>query len=219
MLEKPSATYMQLTSVVTTSQQMQAFPPIQTPHISSQKDSVVSIGGPNPEFDYSLEHLYSSPAPGDDSLSTPPPTNILTTLKPLLNVIDKTALNTPSSSLSPITKGMLPHVTRPCPHIIVNSQAEASTALVSQVKLGGFSSEVATKTIGTTVSQVGSGCIAKTFLKETTVKSVIVYSLSVGSPHNQEQEAFGSKPSTTTFGGNSDNPIILGDALRYHDLS
>ncbi|MFS7969145.1 hypothetical protein Hanom_Chr09g00805761 [Helianthus anomalus] len=140
-------------------------------------------------------------------------------MKPLLDAIDKTGLNTPTSSLSPITKRMLPHVTSPSPEIIAKPQAEESTPLVSQVRLAGFSSEATITTVGTTVSQLDIGYIAKTTLKATTVESTKVHSLSIGSPKNQEVGAFGLKPNTTTSSRNLDDPIKLGDGLRYHELT
>ncbi|MFS8022127.1 hypothetical protein Hanom_Chr16g01435841 [Helianthus anomalus] len=86
------------------------------------------------------------------------------------------------------------------------------------MKLTGFLSEAITTTVETPVSQLDSGYITKTSLKATTVESTVVHSIIVGSPQNQEQGAFGSKLSITTFGGNSDNPINIGDELKYQDL-
>ncbi|MFS7966842.1 hypothetical protein Hanom_Chr09g00778601 [Helianthus anomalus] len=106
-------------------------------------------------------------------------------MKPLLDAINKTGLNTPTSSLSPITKGMPLHVTRPSLEITAHPQENEGTPLVSQVTLGGFSSEATTIAIETTISQLDNGYIAKTSLKATT--STILHSLSIGSPQNQEQ--------------------------------
>ncbi|MFS7938833.1 hypothetical protein Hanom_Chr05g00444401 [Helianthus anomalus] len=218
MIERPTVTQMQLeTSVGTPSQQIQTSQPVETLHISSQRDSVVRTREPHNELDDSLKHIFSSPFPEVDSLSTSPPINILTTIKPSCNC--SCDLNKASSSQSPITKSIHPQVTRSTIELIANPQVDEGTPFVSQVTLAGFSSEATTTTIGTTVSQLDSAYIAKTSLKAATIESTIVYPLTVGSPQNQEQGAFGSKPNTTTSGRNLDDPINLGDGLRYQELT
>ncbi|MFS7889792.1 hypothetical protein Hanom_Chr00s000005g01611211 [Helianthus anomalus] len=99
--------------------------------------------------------------------------------------------------------------------VIDSPQLGEGTTFLSQVTLGNFSSEAATTTVETTVSQLDGGYIAKNSLEETTIQSTIVHSITVGSSWYQEQGALGSKLSTTTSGGNSDDPINLGDGLRY----
>ena len=75
-----------------------------------------------------------------------------------------------------------------------------------------------------------SGYIAKTLLKATTATTTKVTSAPVGSPQNQEKGAFVTETSvqtpvhdvtnkTTTSGRSSDDPIKLGDELRYKELT
>ncbi|MFS7898251.1 hypothetical protein Hanom_Chr11g01013221 [Helianthus anomalus] len=85
-------------------------------------------------------------------------------------------------------------------HFIASPQTEDGTLLLSEVTLAGFLSVEATTTVETTVSQLDSGFIVKTSLKYL------------------EKGALGLKPSITTSGGNSDEPIRLGDGLRYKEL-
>src|ERR1044071_6754916 len=100
----------QTTTVDTSSKQMDISPPIQTPHVSSQKDHVVSQGETHQEAYESLDHMFKSPSPGAASLFTPqasPSHDIPPTMQPLFEAIDKTQDN-PSSSLSPITESIPP---------------------------------------------------------------------------------------------------------------
>ncbi|MFS7979873.1 hypothetical protein Hanom_Chr10g00932821 [Helianthus anomalus] len=131
--EIPVVTQMQLTSVVTSSQQMQTSPPSQTLHFSSQKESVVSTWDTCQRGYISLYYLYSSPSPGAASLSTPPPVSTFQSpLQKLLDVIDASDLHTPSSSQQQITNSSLPQVTRVSSEIIVIPQVEEATPLVSK---------------------------------------------------------------------------------------
>ncbi|MFS8033093.1 hypothetical protein Hanom_Chr17g01565411 [Helianthus anomalus] len=183
MPETPTITQKQQTYVVTSSQQLQTSPPNHTPHLSSQKDNVVSKGEPSEEGDDSPEYLFSSPSPKATSLFTPPPTKILPlTFQSLLDVIDKTGLCKPSSCQPQITKSLPQQVSGASSEIIASPQAKAIIPLVSQETLEGVSSESATKIAKTTVSQLDSGYITKTSLRETTVESTIVHSIIVGSP-------------------------------------
>ncbi|KAJ0458442.1 hypothetical protein HanIR_Chr15g0785141 [Helianthus annuus] len=94
--------------------------------------------------------------------------------------------------------------------------------------LGGNSSGAATTTVESIGLQLWSGYILKNPLKATTVEATIVTSVPVGSPQNQEKGAFVYddlesspiiKTNTTTTCRNLDDPIKLGDELRYKDLT
>ncbi|MFS7947520.1 hypothetical protein Hanom_Chr06g00549241 [Helianthus anomalus] len=50
----------------------------------------------------------------------------------------------------------------------------------------------------------------------TTAETIV--STPVGSPQYQEQRALGLKPSSTISGGNSDDPVHLGDGLNDQEL-
>ena len=89
-------------------------------------------------------------------------------------------------------------------------------------------SQATTIDVETIVSHQDSGYITKTPLKATTDEATIVFPKSVGSPQNQEKGASGSHPLDspprtesvkTTTGRNSDDPINLGDELKYQELT
>ncbi|MFS7917817.1 hypothetical protein Hanom_Chr03g00193651 [Helianthus anomalus] len=104
----------------------------------------------------------------------------------------------------------------------------SDTPLEFQETLGGSSSDAATTTGEPIGFQLDSGFIYKTSLKATTVEATIVTSVPIGSPQYQDKRAFGFddlenssiiKPNTTTLGRDSDDPIKLGDELRYKELT
>ncbi|KAJ0579484.1 hypothetical protein HanHA300_Chr04g0118451 [Helianthus annuus] len=105
---------------------------------------------------------------------------------------------------------------------------EKLTRLEFYENLGGSSSGAATTTVEPIGYQLDSGYIIKTPLKATTVEATTVTPAPVGSPQNQEKGAFVYddmesfpiiKTNTTSTGGNSDDPVKLGDELRYKDLT
>ncbi|KAJ0695195.1 hypothetical protein HanPI659440_Chr15g0617411 [Helianthus annuus] len=105
---------------------------------------------------------------------------------------------------------------------------EEVTPLEFHETLSGNSSGVAITTVKSIGLQLYNGYILKTPLKATTVEATTVTSVPVGSPQNQEKWAFVYddlesspiiKTNTTTTGRNSNDPIKLGDELRYKDLT
>ena len=227
--ENPVATQKQQeTTVVTSSQQLDISQSEQTPHESSQKNHVVSQRETHHEAYESLDYMLISPSPGAISLFTPPPSPsyVLPTMKPLFEAIDKTQ-DIPSSSPSPINESTHQQVTGTEENQLANPRTEEVTPLEFNVTLGEFSSEAATTDVETIVSQQDSGYIAKTSLKATTDEAAIVTVKSVGSPQNQDKGASGSfsmdspprtEPVATTTVRNSDDPINLGDGLKYQEL-
>ncbi|KAM0054974.1 hypothetical protein Hdeb2414_s0006g00200771 [Helianthus debilis subsp. tardiflorus] len=94
--------------------------------------------------------------------------------------------------------------------------------------LGGSLSGAATTTVEPIGDQLDSGYIIKTPLKATTDEVTTVISASLGSPQNEEKGAsvsddMGTSPiikiKTITTGGNSDDPIKVGDEFTYKDLT
>ncbi|MFS8008340.1 hypothetical protein Hanom_Chr14g01271541 [Helianthus anomalus] len=105
---------------------------------------------------------------------------------------------------------------------------EEATPFEFYETLGGNSCGAAPTTVKSTDLQLDSGFITKTPLKATSVEATTVTSVPVGSPQYQEKGAFVAndmesspiiKTNTTTSGGNSNDPIKLGDELRYKDLT
>ena len=77
------------TTAATSSQLLERSQPIQTPHVSSQKDHVVSIGTPQHEVELSYESMFKSPSPRAITLSTPQPSaQVPLTILPLFEAIE-----------------------------------------------------------------------------------------------------------------------------------
>ncbi|KAJ0599271.1 hypothetical protein HanRHA438_Chr03g0105531 [Helianthus annuus] len=172
--------------------------------------------------------MLQSPSPKAMSLSTPQAsTPIPPTFIPLLDAIETRIQLSPSHS--PVKEIALPHVTESEQTQFANPQpTKEDIPLEFQETLGGSSSETATTTGEPIGFQLDSGFIYKTSLKATTVEATIVTSVLVGSPQYKDKGAFGFddmenspiiKPNTTTSGRDSDDPIKLGDELRYKELA
>ncbi|MFS7969918.1 hypothetical protein Hanom_Chr09g00814891 [Helianthus anomalus] len=197
---------------------MQTSPPSQTPHSSSQKKGVVSTRDTNQGGDTSFYYLFSSHSSRAASPSSPPPTSIVhSPLQKLLDAIDTSDLQMPSSTQQQIKESSPQQVIRAGIGIISIPQKEEATPPISKEIHVGISSGSTTTTVETTVLQLDIGYIIKTHLKATTIDTII--SKSVGSPQYQEQGALDIKPSITTSGGNSDDLVNSGDGLNYQELT
>ncbi|KAJ0600577.1 hypothetical protein HanIR_Chr03g0118691 [Helianthus annuus] len=200
----------------------------QTSHESSQKDHVGITGTPHHEALLSFESMLKSPSPGAMSLSAPQPSSAIpTTIIPLFEIIDIQTQN--SLSHQHITKSITQQMTVSEPIQSANPQTvEEDTPHEFYKTLGGISSGATTTTGEPIGFLLDNGYITKTPLKATTVEATTVTSVPVGSPQNQEKGAFVYdhmetslviKTNTTTSGRNSNDPIKLGDELRYKDLT
>ncbi|KAJ0870631.1 hypothetical protein HanRHA438_Chr11g0502661 [Helianthus annuus] len=235
------------TTAATSSQQLVEIsqPMAETPPASSQKEQVVQIG--TPQYDALESHvsIIHNPMPGANSLSTPTLTSTIPpNTKILLDAIDLNQAQT-SPSQSPVHENMPQQQTGPDVSILANppTQPEKVTPLELQVTLGGIPSETATTSVEPTGLHLDSGYINKTSLEAipsiapllTTGEFVLTTStikrLSSAegrSPQYKEKGALVdnawstlpvSTTDTTTVSGKSDDPIQLGDGLKYQELS
>ncbi|XP_021995987.1 cell wall protein RTB1-like [Helianthus annuus] len=202
-----------------------------TPHVSSQKEHVVSTWTPPYESLPSLESMINSPSPRAFSLSTPLTSSpIPPTIIPLFEAIEIQTQNKPSHQH--ITESTPSTLAVSDPIQLANPQTtEEDTPLEFPEILVGSSSGAATTDVGSTDLHLDNSFISKTPLKATTTVSTKVttgvFKLTSGvlskvssfeeeSPQNQEQGASTnenfetppvSKADTTTSGGISDDPI------------
>ncbi|XP_021991968.1 mucin-17-like [Helianthus annuus] len=188
--------------------------------------------------------MFYSPAPGAISLSTPILTTTLpTTILPLFKAldVDQTVI---SSSQQPITENILQQVTESDASTFANpSTVEEVTPLELHVSFGGSSSGAATTCVESTDLHLESSFISQTPLKAIsslgTKVSTGVFKLTTGvltkvttaeerSPQYQEKGAAVDEPletspgptaDTTSAGGKSNDPIKLGDGLKYQNLT
>ncbi|KAF5762547.1 hypothetical protein HanRHA438_Chr16g0788631 [Helianthus annuus] len=237
----------QITTAATSSQQMEErSPPLpQTPPASSQKDQVINTGTPQYEALDPLGSIFHSPDPNDMSLSTPlsSPLILPQSMLPLLHAVNVAQTQT-SSSQSPITESILPQVTGSDVYAsAIPVTTEEVTLQELQVTPVSSSSGAATTNVEPTGLHLDSGFIHKTPLKaiysiapmRTTSEVVLptgtlkrLSSAEERSPQYQEQGAsmndfWDSFPKshidTTTAGGDSDDPINLGDDSKYQELT
>ncbi|KAJ0784708.1 hypothetical protein HanLR1_Chr01g0034881 [Helianthus annuus] len=216
------------TTAATSSQLLERSQPIQTPHVSSQKDHVVSTWTPQHEVDLSYESMFKSPSPRAITLSTPQPlTQVPSTILPLFEAIKFQKENSSSNAHITESRSQQLTVSEQIQSPILQTVEEVIPVEYYET-LGGGSSGAATTTVEPIGDQLDSGYIIKTPLKATTDEVTTVISASVGSPQNEEKGAFVSddmetspiiKTNTTTTGGNSDDPIKVGDELTYKDLT
>ena len=233
----------QETTAATSSQQLVKISQTmaETPPASSQKEQVVQIGTPQYDALESLASIIHSPMPGANSLSTP---NLTSTIPPNTKIfLDAIDLNQaqPSPSQSPVHEKIPQQETGLDVSIFANppTQPEEVTPLELQVTLGGNPSEAATTSVEPTGLYLDSGYINKTSLEAipsiTPLLSASEFVLTTGSikrlssvegrrPQYQEKGAlvvdvWSSLPTSTsdktTASGKSDDPIKLGDGLKY----
>ncbi|XP_021975328.1 uncharacterized protein LOC110870455 [Helianthus annuus] len=224
------------TIVVTSSQQLERSPPkTSTPRDSSQKEHVVSTGAPQYEVLPSLESMLNSLSPWANSLSTPlsispiPPSII-----PLFDAIEIQTQSSPSHQH--ITESTTSTLAVSEPIQLVNPQTtEEATPLEFHEILAGSSSGTATTDVGSTDLHLDTSFINKNPLKATTAEATKVSTGEIskvttaeGSPRYREKGASVdenletppvSTADTTTTGGKLDDPIKLGDDLKYQDLT
>ncbi|MFS7995871.1 hypothetical protein Hanom_Chr12g01123151 [Helianthus anomalus] len=237
----------QQTTVATSSQQLvEISQPIpETPPVSSQKEQVVQTGSPHHD---ALEALVSNihcSMPGAipssiPSITSPIPPNT----KLLLDAIDLNLAQT-GPSQSPVHEKIPQQETELDVSIFANppTQPEEVTPLELQVTLGGIPSEAATTSVEPTGLHLDSGYINKTsleaipFIAPLPTTSGFVYptgnikrlsSVEGRRPRYQEKRAsvvhvWSTLPTSTIdktiVSGKSDDPIKLGDDLKYQDLT
>ncbi|KAJ0866458.1 hypothetical protein HanRHA438_Chr12g0552001 [Helianthus annuus] len=237
----------QETTAATSSQQLvkisQTMP--ETPYVSSQKEQVVQIGSPHHDALEALISVIHIPMPGAICLSKPTFTSsIPPNTKLLLDAIDLNLAQT-SPSQSPVHENIPQQQTRPDVSIFANppTQPEEVTPLELQVTLGGIPREAATTGVEPTGLHLDNGYINKTSLEAipsiTPLLSASEFVLTTGSikrlssvegrrPQYQEKGAsvvdvWSTLPTSTsdktTASGKSDDPINLGDGLKYQELT
>ncbi|MFS8025098.1 hypothetical protein Hanom_Chr16g01470941 [Helianthus anomalus] len=157
------------------------------------------------------------------SLSTPIPSSpIPPTILPLFEAIDIQTQSSPPHQHIPESIKPEMTVSEPVQYAIPELRRLhplSFTKLLEVVQV-----EQLLHNVESTDLHLDSSFISKTPLKATNVEVATVTSALVGSPQNQEKGAFVSndmesspviKTNTTTSGGNSNDPIKLGDELRY----
>ena len=170
------------TTVATSSQLLERSQPIQTPHVSSQKDHVVSTGTPQHEVDLSYESMFKSPSPRAITLSTPQPsTQVPSTILPLFEAIEFQKENSSSNAHITESRSQQMTVSEPIQSPILQTVEEVIPVEYYET-LGGSSSGAATTTVEPIGDQLDSGYIIKTPLKSTIDVVTTVISASVGSP-------------------------------------
>ncbi|MFS7929288.1 hypothetical protein Hanom_Chr04g00330741 [Helianthus anomalus] len=188
----PRTTQMSLeTTTTTSSQHVERSQPIDlTPHVSSQKEHVVNIGTPQYEAMPSFESMLKSPSPRALSLSTPLPSSpIPPTLVPLFEAIDIQTQSSPSHQH--ITESTTPEMTMTDPvQSAIPQTVKEVTPIEFTETLDGSSSGADTTNFESTYLNLDSSFISKAPLKATTVVATTVTTSRVGSPPNQDKEAF-----------------------------
>ncbi|MFS7963377.1 hypothetical protein Hanom_Chr08g00737361 [Helianthus anomalus] len=213
--------------------------------VSSQKEQVVQKGLPHHDALETLVSIIQSSIPGATPLSPPTLTSpIPPNTKLLLDAIDLNLAQT-GPSQSPVHENIPQPQTGLDESIFANppTQPEEVTPLELQVTLGGNPSEATTTSVEPTGLHLDSGYVNKTSLEAipsiTPLLSTSEFVLTTGSikrlssvegrrPQYQEKGAsvvdIGSTlPSSTsdktTASGKSDDPIKLGDGLKYQELT
>ncbi|MFS7947401.1 hypothetical protein Hanom_Chr06g00547851 [Helianthus anomalus] len=172
--------------------------------------------------------MLKSLSPRAMSLSTPIPSSPLRpTLIPLFEAIDTQTISNPSHQhiTESITSTIV--VSEPV-QIAIPQTVEEATPLEFHEILEGISSGAAITNVESIDLHLDSSFISKTPLKATTAVATKVSTAVEGSPQNQDKGASANddlestpitKADTTTSGGNSGDPIKLGDELKFRELT